>query len=378
MEDRQKSIRRVLRRGSSPGEELAEQIKGAAKEDIQDRVDFLSTGSHLLNLAASQKGKGGGWARGRIINIVGDKSSGKSLLSLEACAQMFYNTPSSSIYPAPKKISIVYNNTEGVMDFPIDKMYGTRFSKEVEWIQTPTCEEFGRDYQRRVQELKKEHCLLYILDSLDATVSKAAQERVGKSIKDDKETKGSYGVEKAKYFSSEFFSSLCSSMKDKDATLICISQVRENLNVVFGKKYYRAGGKALDFYTHQTCWLYEKAKLKKTVKEREKVYGIEVKCKFEKNKVALPFREADVRILFDYGLDDIDTLISYLYGGKSNLKIEGEMKDQIGQGEIKRQDLIKAVEEREELRQLLISTVEKDWHEIEEGIKPHRKRRFVE
>jgi RecA/RadA recombinase len=56
-----------------------------------NRVEFINSGSTLLNLAASQKGRDGGWARGRIINIVGDGSTGKSLLALEACAQAFYN-----------------------------------------------------------------------------------------------------------------------------------------------------------------------------------------------------------------------------------------------------------------------------------------------
>lgn len=72
---------------------LVDQIKEESKqpaETITPRVEFLTTGSTLLNLALSQKGRDGGVARGRIINIVGDGGSGKTLLALEILAHMFY------------------------------------------------------------------------------------------------------------------------------------------------------------------------------------------------------------------------------------------------------------------------------------------------
>ena len=72
---------------------IVDQIKEESKkpaETLTPRVEFLTTGSTILNLALSQKGKDGGVARGRIINIVGDGSSGKTLLCLEILAHAFY------------------------------------------------------------------------------------------------------------------------------------------------------------------------------------------------------------------------------------------------------------------------------------------------
>lgn len=323
------------------------------------RVEFINTGSTLLNLAASGKSEGG-WARGRIINIVGDGSSGKTLLALEACAQTFYHIKEikSKLYSKVKKIIIVYNNREGVMDFPLEEMFGNEFVKEVNWICSETCEEFGRDYQRRVNNLKEGEFLLYVADSLDAFDSSASKKRIEKSIETDKDMEGSYGMEKAKYFSAGFFSHLCNNMQGKDATLICISQVRDNINAgLFGDKQKRVGGKALDFYTHQVCWLAVRGKLKKEIKKQKRVYGIRLKAVFKRNKTAKPFREAEFDILFDYGIDNIGSLCKYL-----SIKPTDEF--------------INKLENNPEQLKEIIQQVEKEWNEIEEKIKPNRKIRF--
>jgi recombination protein RecA len=304
------------------------------KKENKNRVEFLDTGSTLLNLAASGKGKKGGWARGRIVNLVGDGSSGKTLLALEACAQSFYyiKEKKSRLFPKVKKVSIVYNNREGVMDFPLEEMYGEKFVKGIEWIQSSTCEKFGRDYQKRVASLKEGEFLLYIADSLDSFDSSAGRKRVEKSIKTDKDIEGTYGMEKAKYFSSSFFSHLCDIMQGKDATLICISQVRDNINAgLFGEK------------------------LKKTVKKQERVFGVRVKARFKRNKTAKPFRDAEFDILFDYGIDNIGSIIKFLN---------------------KDEDCISELEKEPEKLASIIEKLEEDWQIIENTVKPKRRERF--
>lgn len=335
-----------------------------------NRVEFINSGSTILNLAASQKGRDGGWARGRIINIVGDGSTGKSLLALEACAQAFYNIQKikSNIYPTPNKIYIVYNNVEGVMDFPIEEMYGTKFNEGVEWIQTPTAEEFGKDYQNRVKKLKLGEFLLYVVDSIDALVPEAAAERMEK-ILDNKKPEGSYGTEKARFFSSQFFSHLVGIMGGKDATLICISQVRENIGVMFGEKYYRTGGKALNFYTHQVCWLAQTERLKKTFRSQERVYGIRIKARFKRNKVAKPLREAEFTVLFDYGIDEVGSLVDHYFGPK-------EKEIEWGGEKLKSSELIERLDNNPEELNQLMAMVERDWLEVEEAIKPPRRGRW--
>jgi RecA/RadA recombinase len=354
-------------------DDVVDEVKGAAHRppvSDEDRVDFIPSGSTLLNLAASQKGRNGGWARGRIVNLVGDGSSGKSLCALEACAQVFYNIKNieSPIFPKPDKVSIVYNNAEGVMDFPIETMYGPEFNANVEWIQTSIAEDFGTDYQNRVKKLKRGECLLYVMDSLDALVSRAAASIMGQ-ILDDKKPDGSYGTEKAKFFSSGFFSHLCGLMKDKDATLICISQVREKIGIVFGEKHYRTGGKALDFYTHQVVWLSQVERLKRTFRTQEKVYGVKIKATFKRNKTAKPFREAVFPVLFDYGIDEIGSLVDFYFGPKAKTI---KWKDQ----DIEVKDFIYLLDNSKEDLTLLQDMVEKEWLEIEDEVKPIRKNRW--
>ena len=173
-------------------------------EPENETVEFLDSGSTILNLAASNRGKRGGWARGRIVNFVGDGASGKTLLALELAARCFYKiaeTP-SNLFPKVKSVRIRYNNAEGVMDFPIVDMYGKKFLKGVEWVHSETVEEMGRDIARCVKENKPGEFLLYVIDSLDALTSDAARKRFEDAAKKDKEEDGSYNTEKARYLSS--------------------------------------------------------------------------------------------------------------------------------------------------------------------------------
>jgi RecA/RadA recombinase len=352
---------------------VAENIKNGKIIVDDERVEFLSSSSIMFNLAASGKGKNGGVARGHIINIIGDGSSGKTLHALEIAAWTFYNIQKteSKIFPPVKKVSIVFNNVEDVMDFPIEKMYGKRFNAEVIWIKTGTVEGFGRDYTRRVKALKEGEFLLYILDSWDALTSEKSKERFEEAAEKDQEEKGSYGTDKAKYGSASFFSNICDISSGKDTTLIIISQIREKIDTMtFGDKYYRAGGKALDFYTHQCAWLAEVEKIKKTFRGEERVIGIRTKARFKRNKVAKPFRDAETIIAFDYGIDIISSMINWYWGPKCD-------KFEFDGGIFNRVEFIKYIE-KNELEDVIAEMVEKEWKEIEDAVIPDRKKRFEE
>jgi len=345
---------------------------------VEQPVDFLSTGSTMLNLAASQKARDGGWARGRIHNIVGDGSSGKSLIALEECADAFYNMKGTECYNFPKveNVSIVYNNVEGVMDFPVSDMYGSEFNKGVEWIRTGTVQDFGRDFFKRVKKLKTGDFLLYIVDSWDALDSEDEYESFLKSIEDDKPQEGSYDLGKQRYGSKRFFKTLCSEIEGdngqvkRDCTLGIISQVRKKIGVTFGKKEYRTGGDALNFYTHQVCWLAEAGKISRTRLKVPVVTGINVKARFERNKTAKPFRAADFPIMFDYGIDDIMSMICFLHGPASK-----ELKNFMGEN-FKTYTSAASFVDSEGLKDKLIDMVDEKWKKIEDGVKLDRKRRF--
>ena len=339
------------------------------------RVEFLNSGCSLLNLACSQSEGEGGIPRGRITNFVGDGSSGKTLLALEICAHAFYNIKNvmSKSFPQVKNVEIVYNNVEGVMDLPIEKMYGKKFVDGVTWIQIGICEDFGRDYMKRLQNLKPGTFLLYICDSLDATVPRAVLQKTMKSIKNDKEEGETFGAEKAKYFSNKFFDRICGMMSGKDSTLICISQVRERIGMTFGEKYKRVGGKALDFYTHLVLWLSEIKKLKKTYSGHTRVYGVRIRGRVKRSKVSKPFREADFTVLFDYGIDNLGTVIDYVYGRTCKTIKWNNGKEDI---KMSRNELIEYLEQKPKAVKRLIGKMVSTWNKIEDKTSVKRKVRF--
>lgn len=364
---------RKLSRRSNTESSAGDVRRSLKRRASKSRVEFLNSGSTTLNLALSGKGSNGGWARGRVLNIVGDGSSGKTLVALELCFWCFnwVMKIKSLIYPKVKKVIIVYNNCEGVMDFPLEKMYGKKFVDSVIWLCSPNVESMGRDYARRLRTLKKGEFLLYIVDSWDALGSVAADARFEDAIDKDEEMKGSYQLEKQKY-ASNFFANVCSKLEgDKvDSTFMIVSQVRTKIGVTFGKKTYRAGGKALDFYTHQVAWIREVEKLRKTKQREKRVYGIVSEVKVERSKVAKPFREAEFTILFDYGLDDIDSMIKYLFG-KKKINWKGEtFKTHAA--------FIKHIEENNLEKDLKTAVAEK-WQKVEDAFERevrNRKARF--
>lgn len=340
------------------------------KKKQKTRVEFLGSGCTTLNLALSGKGKEGGWARARIINIVGDGSSGKTLLALELAFWCWKNIKRiiSKIFPKVKKLIICYDNAEGVMDFPIEKMYGPEFVKSVDWKRSQNFEQFCRRFLRMAFGLKKGESLLYIIDSWDAFQSAKSKKDFMESIKDDKELKGDYDLVVQKYASRKFFPAFCDALENNkiDATLVIISQIRSKIGITFGKKYGRTGGKALDFYTHQVAWIREVEKLRKTKRKRKRVYGIRSEVYVDRSKVAKPFREADFTILYDYGLDDLNSMIDFLWG-KKKIKFRGKTFKT-------RQAFIKYIE-KGNLEDALIKKTEEEWTKIEKAFEEDVRKR---
>jgi RecA/RadA recombinase len=336
----------------------AKQVKESIKKprEREAPVEFLTSGCTTFNLACSGT-KDGAVPRGRFFNLVGDGSSGKSLFANETAFHFlkFVKTNKSEIFPSVKTAKVVYNNGEAVMDFPLVKMYGQKYVDAVEWIRSKNIEQVGRDVLERTKALKKGESLLYIIDSWDSF--RSVHDSKILEEKDEEIIKG-YALKKQQ-FAWAFCAEFCEwiDKNNTDVTLFVISQTKRKIGVTFGKQKYRTGGDALNFYTHLVPWIREVKKLTKTRKGEKRVYGVDGEVKVERSKVALPFRTANFRILFDYGVDDIASCGAYLKSKKMT-KWHG-----IGLSDL--EEFSKEIEKKG-LHEKLKIKVEKLWKDVEE------------
>jgi RecA/RadA recombinase len=268
-------------------------------EQADNSVPRIKSGCTLLDCAL-----GGGWAKGRVINIVGDKSTGKTLQATEICANF--------VIQYGPDCRIRYKDTEAAYDVAYAETVGlptdaVDFGEEIE-----TIEDFERDLTKFCKEIPRGMPGLYILDSLDALSSNEEMD-----VKYDAQgnEKGSYGLSKAKKMSA-LFRRCIRAMKRKDVTLVVISQVRDNINAMFGEKYTRSGGKALDFYASQIVWLSELGKIKAKRAGVERKVGVDIKAMVKKNKCGKPWREAEYPIMYDYGVEDVRAGVVWLHAVK--------------------------------------------------------------
>lgn len=305
--------------------------------------DCIPTGCTLLDLVL-----GGGWAMGRVVNIVGDKAVGKTLLAIEACANFKRKYPKGRIFyrEAESAFDPAYAETVGLPPQVVD--FGP------EGIDTPwdTIEAIFEDLEARLDEcIKSKKPGLYILDSLDAVSSKAELERdVGE---------GSFALEKQKLLG-RLFRQLIRKIGSANFCLIIVSQIRDKIGVVFGDKHTRSGGKALDFYASQILWLHNMGIEYATKGGVKRAVGVRIKAKCKKNKVGTPFRECEFAIEFGYGVDDVAASIDWLE----------EVK---GLGDLEAKVLTK-YHDNPELMEKLRETVTTRWAEVESRFSPTRKK----
>lgn len=321
-------------------------LNASAQVEQLGSVKYISSGSTMLDLAL-----GGGWALGRVANLVGDRSSGKTLLAIEMLANMFTKYGGEHLY---------YGETEAAFDETyaenIGMPRGVNISDELR-----TIEDFFADLKESYESIPKGGVGAYVLDSLDA-------------LSDDAELKrdmdeGSYGTAKARKLS-EAFRRGVRDVGNAGCLLMVISQIRDKIGVTFGETKTRSGGRALDFYASQIVWLVELGKRKKTVRGVERVIGIDVRARVRKNKVGTPHREAEFPIIFGYGVDDEMSMIEWLGKMKALSEVTGEADAKKATTALL--SMRKAVDQEgiRQLRKGLRRQCKTVWQELEEAVRP--------